>query len=96
MEERVQALKTITEDASSFGSLEVAASVTVLITTTNDVGGDRSVRLCLSVYWMTKMSPYSLILMQLTEDFLSVVDNLLDVSEETLQESQRTANTSAK
>ena len=34
-------------------------------------------------------------LLKLTDDFLAVVDNLLGVSEEALQESQGTANTSA-
>ena len=35
-------------------------------------------------------------LLQLTDDFLSVVNNLLGVNEETLQGSQGIANTSAK
>ena len=34
--------------------------------------------------------------LKLTMEFLSVVDNLLGVSEETLRDSQGTANTSAK
>ena len=37
-----------------------------------------------------------LMLMQLTEDFFSVVDNLLDASDKTLQESKGTAYTVAK
>ena len=33
---------------------------------------------------------------KLTEDFFAVVDNILDVNEEVLQESQHAANTSAR
>ena len=33
--------------------------------------------------------------LQLTEDFLDIVDNILDVDQDILQESQETANTSA-
>ena len=48
-EEKVEALEALTEDADSLGTIEVAASVTVLITTTDDVGGNITVRPCLSV-----------------------------------------------
>ena len=36
-----------------------------------------------------------LLSLQLTEDFLDIVDNILDVDQDVLQESQETANTSA-
>ena len=87
-------METITEDSGQLDSMAVAASVTVLITTTEDVGGNLSVRLCFSVY---RNGLYSLMMfLQLTDDFLSIVDNLLSVSEETLQESQKIANSSGK
>ena len=34
-------------------------------------------------------------IIKLTEDFLDIVDNILDVDQDILQESQETANTSA-
>ena len=33
---------------------------------------------------------------QLTNDFLNVVDNIININEDTLQESQESSNTSAK
>ena len=42
-EERVQELELITENPDDLGSVEVAASVTVLLTTTEDVGGNITV-----------------------------------------------------
>ena len=41
------------------------------------------------------MDMYFLLSLQLTEDFLDIVDNILDVDQDILQESQETANTSA-
>ena len=48
-EEKVEALEVLTEDAGSLGTIEVAASVTVLVTTTDDVGGNITVRLCMLI-----------------------------------------------
>ena len=84
-EEKIEALEALTEDAGSFGTIEVAVSVTVLITTTDDVEGNITVRSCLSVCCSMVEVTYPLMFsLQLTDDFLSVVDNLLEVNEETL------------
>ena len=40
---------------------------------------------------------YSVVIIpQLTEDFLSVVDNIINIDVETLQQTQESSNTSAK
>ena len=39
---------------------------------------------------------YSDIISQLTNDFLNVVDNIINVDVETLQDTQESSNTSAK
>ena len=44
MEEEIQTLLTITVDSETFDSEEVAASVTVLISTVDEVKGNISVR----------------------------------------------------
>ena len=81
-----------TENSDNLGSTEVIVSVGVLLTTTEDVSGN------LSVSWkiITRIMYSDVIISQLTNDFLNVVDNIINVNMETLQESQESSNTSAK
>ena len=79
-----------TENSDNLGSTEVIISVGVLLTATEDVSGN------LSVSWESNNAYSDVIISQLTNDFLNVVDNIINVNMETLQASQESSNTSAK
>ena len=73
-------------------STEVTASVSVLVTTTEGISGNITVRNSINQHDSTCfISP-----LKLTTTFLEVVDNILDVNQDILQTSQETSNTSAK
>ena len=79
----------ITENVANLGSTEVIVSVAVLLTATEEVSGNLSVSLE-SIY-----TNYYYLISQLSNDFLNVVDNLINVDLDILQESQESFNTSA-
>ena len=72
----------------------MTASVSVLVTATEGVSGNITVRNSFNQHNSTSTSFLSPL--QLTTTFLEVVDNILDVNQDTLQTSQETSNTSAK
>ncbi|XP_019850052.1 PREDICTED: hemicentin-1-like isoform X1 [Amphimedon queenslandica] len=72
--DKVEELETLTSNSSMLGSTEIAASVSVLVTATEELAGN----------------------LTLTMTFLEVVDNIIDVDQDILQESQESSNTSAR
>ena len=79
-----------TNSSNQIMSDEVSASVTVLVASTDDVEGNRTVSNLLGAFNVLCFS------MQLSENFLNIVDNIVRAEPMVLQESQTEANSSAK
>ena len=95
-------LSNITEQQESFEASEVILSTLILETFTTDVEQNDSVSYNMDSWYIhtrtTNNYNFMLTTIQfaLTESFLSVVDNILEVDVEVLQMSQEQSNTSAR
>ena len=89
-EERLDKLEVFTDSSNEIKSDEVSASVTVLVASTADVKGNET------VLTLASFRSHFILSLQLSNEFLGIVDNIIRAEPEVLQESQNDANSSAK
>ena len=89
-EEAISVLNNITSNEDQIGQIEIGVTTILLETLSDDVNQNRNV----SEQFV--LTCYISVCVQLSEGFLVVVDNLLDVDEEDIQMSQQESNTSAR
>ena len=89
-------LSNITEQQDSIEVSEVILSTLILETFTTDVEQNDSVSYNMFMWYCILLHTRCYTQFALTQSFLSVVDNILEVDVEVLQMSQEQSNTSAR